>query len=106
MRRTTVLEVVTHDEASITVAAAWGPTSDWFRNVVANPAVRVSSGRLRDVEAAAHVLDEDEAAEVFDRYRRQHPKAAAGLAKAVGLPIDDIDRMATTIPAVRFVLED
>lgn len=100
----TVLEVVGHSDTTIDVAAAWGPTSDWFRNVSATPSVRVSSGRLRDEPATAAVLDDDDAEAVFAAYTDDHPRAARTLSKSLGLPLEDPAAMAAAVPAVRFTL--
>lgn len=100
--RRTALEVIGRDENSLVVAAAWGPKSDWFRNVVANPGVKISTGSLRLVPATARVLDEGEAVDVLVEYRRRHARAARALAKTLGLALDDPERMAARVPVVRF----
>ena len=42
-RRETVVEVVKRDEVTVTfyIVAGWGEKSDWFRNIMENPAVEV-----------------------------------------------------------------
>lgn len=100
----TVVEVIGRAGNTIDVAAAWGPTSDWFRNVQANPEVVVSSGRLRDEPATAGVLDDAAAGAVFAAYTQNHPRAAATLSRSLGLPLDDPAAMARSVPAVRFTL--
>lgn len=99
--RRTVVEVVDRDDDSVVVAAAWGPKSDWYRNIVAHPEIRISTGRLRDVPAVASVLPPEEAAASFASYRARHPAAAKSLAKTLGLALDDPRAMADTVPAVR-----
>ena len=103
--RQTALEVVRRDEESIDVAAAWGVKSDWYRNLLANPQLEVSSGSLRGAPATASVLDSETAESVYAGYVESHPKAAEALSKTVGLPLNDPTRMAATVPLVRLTLE-
>lgn len=103
-RYRTVVEVIGKGENTIDVAAAWGPKSDWFRNVKASPEVSVSSGRLRDAPATAAVLDDATAAAVFAAYARNHQRAAATLSRSLGLPLDDPEAMAESVPTVRFTI--
>ena len=99
--RQTVLEVVDTDSTSLLVAAAWGESSDWFRNIQADPSVAISSGRIRDARATAIVLGKPDAAAVFERYADDHKTAARGLAKAFHLPFGDAAAMADLVPVVR-----
>ena len=103
--RQTALEVVRRDEESIDVAAAWGVKSDWYRNLLANPQLEVSSGSLKGAPATASVLDSETAESVYAGYVESHPKAAEALSKTVGLPLNDPTRMAATVPLVRLTLE-
>lgn len=103
--RQTVLEVIEREDTSLLIAAAWGPGSDWYRNVVADPAVVVSSGSLREASAQASVLAKPDAARVFDRYATAHPKAARALATAFQLPFGDASAMADMVPVVRLSFE-
>lgn len=100
----TVLEVIGLDEQSVDVAAAWGPKSDWLRNIQANPGIRVSMGKIRKAPATARVLDAAAAAKVFADYTEAHPRAAKTLSKSVGLPLDDPEAMAASVPSVRLTL--
>jgi deazaflavin-dependent oxidoreductase (nitroreductase family) len=104
LTRRTVLEVIDHDPAGLAVAAAWGPRSDWFQNVQANPDVRVSTGRLRNIAGRARVLSRAEAEEVFARYADAHPRAASALSKVLDVPVADPSVMAEVVPVVRFDL--
>lgn len=54
------------------ICAAWGPNTDWVRNLRVGPAVRVQLGR--DTFTPAHrFLSDDEAFEVAVQFRREHP---------------------------------
>ena len=99
--RQTVLEVVRRDEDGLDVAAAWGPKSDWYRNIVAEPKVTISTGRIRDASAQAAVVDRANAESVYADYTRLHPRAAKALTRSVGVPLDDPGLMAETVPLVR-----
>ena len=100
----TVLEVIRHDESSTDVVAAWGPKTDWLRNIQANPEVRISIGRIRNAQATGHVVDEATAAAAFATYAEAHPKSAAALGKSLGLPLDDAQAMGEMVPLVRITL--
>ncbi len=103
--RETVLEVIRRDDVSFDVVAAHGPTSDWYRNLVATPAVRVSTGAKYRVAAVAATVNVDTARAVFTDYARDHPRAARFLSKALGLPAEDPEQMARAFPVVRITLQ-
>jgi deazaflavin-dependent oxidoreductase (nitroreductase family) len=59
----TVLHVVRWDPAArhVLIAVGSGPGTDWYRNVLAHPLVRVTIGRERNVLGCAVPLPDDEA---------------------------------------------
>lgn len=63
----------------ILVVSGMGPKAQWYRNVLAEPRVLVSTGFRRSVRATAHALPPDEAAAVLDRYAREHAGPWAAL---------------------------
>ena len=69
----TVLEVVgTNPTAGeFMVIAGFGPSSDWYRNIAANPACEVVAGRHRFMPQD-RVLDEAEAVAVIADYERRN----------------------------------
>ena len=70
----TILEVAVFNkdvEESI-VASAYGSHADWYRNIRAEPALRVQTGRL-DYVPEQRFLDSDEALEAAARFCREHP---------------------------------
>jgi deazaflavin-dependent oxidoreductase (nitroreductase family) len=75
----TVLHVVRWDPASrhVLVAAASGPGTEWYRNVLAHPLVRVTIGRERNVFGCAVPLVDDEARTELERARARRPGLAA-----------------------------
>lgn len=103
--RRTVVEVVLNDDGAVYVAAGWGSSSQWFRNVQANPSVVFHLGAKR-YETEAVVVDQSEARRVMDAYADAHPKALESLAS---LMVDDpgattaerARRVAETIPILR-----
>jgi deazaflavin-dependent oxidoreductase (nitroreductase family) len=75
-RRFVVLETVDHpDPATFVVVSGFGTRAQWYRNVLAHPDVRVSTGLRRAVPAAAVPLDEQEAAATLRGYASRHPRA-------------------------------
>jgi deazaflavin-dependent oxidoreductase (nitroreductase family) len=71
----TVLHVVRWDAASrhVLVAVGSGPGTDWYRNVLAHPLVRVTIGRERNVLGSAVPLPDDEARSELERARARRP---------------------------------
>lgn len=111
-RREVVIEVVRYDKSSgaYIVASGWGEKSDWFRNVMKNPEVRIhSDGRC--VLAKAVRLSSKEAELELRDYARRHPKAFRSLAKfmlgdAASQHDDNIPLLVQTIPLVAFISDD
>jgi deazaflavin-dependent oxidoreductase (nitroreductase family) len=78
--RSVVLEVMGRPAPDrIVVASGMGPRAQWYRNVLAEPRVLVSTGLRRSVRATAHALPPDEATVLLDRYAREHAGAWATL---------------------------
>jgi len=69
-----VAMVLGYDEAAheAIICAAWGPETDWIRNLRAGPAARVRLGR-ESFTPEHRFLSDDEAFDVAARFRRQHP---------------------------------
>jgi deazaflavin-dependent oxidoreductase (nitroreductase family) len=91
-RRYAVLEVVGRIGAGgYVVASGFGERAQWFRNVGADPRVRVYLGSHRPVAATARVLGRDDAARVLAIYASAHPRAwavfAPVLANTLGAPV-------------------
>jgi deazaflavin-dependent oxidoreductase (nitroreductase family) len=74
----TVLHVVRWDAASrhVLVAVRPGPGTEWYRNVLAHPLVRVTIGRERNVPGSAVPLPDDEARSELERARARRPGVA------------------------------
>ena len=54
-------------------APAWGPDTDWVRNLHAGPAVQVRLGR-ESFTPQHRFLSDDEAFDVVVQFRREHPR--------------------------------
>ena len=87
--RRTVVEVARFDPSrdECTVVAAFGPGTDWYRNVMAHPALEVHVGLRRFVPEQRR-LAVDEADGVLAEYERHHPHLTPVLMRAVGVAYD------------------
>ena len=98
----TVLEVVGRDRATGAhyVAAGWGKKSDWYRNVLADPHVRVRvAGHAFD--ATARTLDRPEALRVLEDFERDHKIAAREIKRLFGYTT--IEALAANIPIIELL---
>jgi deazaflavin-dependent oxidoreductase (nitroreductase family) len=92
-RYVTVLEVVRWcpEATEAVVVSGFGPTAQWYRNVLAGGAEQVRIGRLR-FRPQARVLGSDEAAAVLAAYERRNRLAAPivrrVLSRLAGVPYD------------------
>ncbi len=79
-RRLVVLEVVDHPTPSrYVVVSGFGVRAQWFRNVQANPTVRVFVAGRKPAPARAHQLDAESSSAALSRYASAHPRAWAQL---------------------------
>ncbi len=85
----TVLHVVRWDPASrhVLVTVGSGPGTDWYRNVLAHPLVRVTIGRERNVLGSAVPLPDDEARSELERARARRPGVAGRAVRALWAPL-------------------
>jgi deazaflavin-dependent oxidoreductase (nitroreductase family) len=86
--RRAVVDLLKHDAATDTyyVVSAYGGGSDWYRNLEANPAVKVQT-RGRKFSARAATLPPDEAEEVLLDYWRRHRLYARTMLRLVELRV-------------------
>jgi deazaflavin-dependent oxidoreductase (nitroreductase family) len=73
-RRETVAMALTYDPDTkeAVVCSAWGPNTEWIRNLRAHPALEIQIGRETFVPTQ-HFLSEDEAVAVAVVFRNRHP---------------------------------
>jgi deazaflavin-dependent oxidoreductase (nitroreductase family) len=95
-RRYAVLEVVDHPSPDVyVVASGFGRKAQWFRNIEANPRVRVYVGSRAPSDATARVLGQHEVDRALAAYRARHPRAwerfRPVLERTLGAPITDTD---------------
>ncbi|OBH66042.1 nitroreductase [Mycobacterium colombiense] len=105
--RYAALEVVDHSAPdTYVVASGFGRKAQWFRNIEANPRVRVYAGSHAPRTASARVLTTPEADRTLAAYRTRHPKAwermRPVLEQTLGAPITDTD---TPLPLVELLLD-
>lgn len=116
--RLVVLEVLTRRPGHLTVVSGYGTGAQWYRNILADPNVRVWAGRLRAVPAVAAPMPAEQALALIDDYRRRHPYATRALGRVLGiadlagtaplprdlpdrLPLVDVDLTVRAGPATR-----
>lgn len=91
-RRYAVLEVIDHpgpDE--YVIVSGFGVKSQWYRNIQAQPRIRLWTALRRAVPATATPMTEQDAAAALDRYIQRHPRAwknlRATIERATGAPV-------------------
>lgn len=100
--RYAVLEVVDHPTPdAYVIASGFGRKAQWFRNIQANPRVRVYAGSRAPRRATARVLGRHEADRTLAAYRDRHPRSwerfRPVLEETLGEAITDTD---TPLPLV------
>jgi deazaflavin-dependent oxidoreductase (nitroreductase family) len=101
-RRYAVLEVVDHPRTDeYVIVSGFGEHAQWYRNVVANPHVRVSVGVRRNVPALATPLTSDAVEKTVERYAERHPRTWRALNEAMAAALDTTD---LRLPMVRLEL--
>ncbi|MCW5250570.1 MULTISPECIES: nitroreductase family deazaflavin-dependent oxidoreductase [unclassified Streptomyces] len=90
--RRSVLEVVEYerhepDGRSWTVASGFGPTADWYRNLLRQPKTVIQFGN-RHHAITARFLTPDAGAGIMADYARRHPGTARRMCALMGLAVD------------------
>jgi deazaflavin-dependent oxidoreductase (nitroreductase family) len=101
-RRYAVLEIVHRPRpGTYVVASGFGTRAHWFRNVRANPKVRVHTGAHRPAGATARLLTSEENAAVLAAYQRSHPRAWATLKPVLQTTLGTrMDNDGTSLPMI------
>jgi deazaflavin-dependent oxidoreductase (nitroreductase family) len=105
-QRRVVVEVVVHDPVSgaVTVASGYGPTANWYRNLLADPEAHIVLGARR-LPVRARPVPSEEGADLMAEYARRRPRSARMVAKQVGLPVDGSEaryrELGRTLPYMR-----
>lgn len=104
--RQVVLEVVGRPGPDrYAVVSGFGERAQWFRNVRADPRVRVSVARRRSAPARARVLTTAEAGRVLDGYAAAHPAAWARFRPVVERTLGRAVDAASPPPTVELTLD-
>lgn len=101
-RRHVVLEVVDKPAGDCyTVASGFGVRAQWFRNVRANPHVRVYVRSRRPRPALARVLTQEQSRTALANYAGAHPRSWQTLRPVFETTLGaTIDEQGTTLPLV------
>lgn len=107
-RRYVVLEVFGHPTPdTYVVPSGFGTRSQWFRNIQANPHVRVHVGSRAPAEAVARRLDPAEADASLRAYIERRPRAWERFKPVVENTLEaPIDDEGTNLPLVELRLTD
>lgn len=103
----TVVEVPVYDKRTheAVVVAGFGEKTDWYRNLLAHPALELAIGGRR-YAPGQRLLTPDERESVLADYFHKHPLAARALFRALGYPYDGTDAslraIAGALPMVAF----
>ena len=105
-RRYAILEVVAQPAPGrYVVASGFGERSQWFRNVRANPSVRIWVGAHGPRSAVARILAPAEAQAALQQYARKHPRAWRSLRPVFESTLGvEIDETGTALPMVSLEL--
>jgi deazaflavin-dependent oxidoreductase (nitroreductase family) len=93
LTRYVVLEVIARPApGSFVVPSGFGHRSQWYRNVLAHPEVRVRWSSRRSAAAVARPLSRSESAAIITAYAAEHPRAWAKFSPVfeatLGAPLD------------------
>ncbi|WP_243795259.1 nitroreductase family deazaflavin-dependent oxidoreductase [Saccharopolyspora gloriosae] len=105
--RRVVLEVIGHPAPDVyVIASGFGSQAQWYRNLMANPQVRVSVAGHHSSPATARRLPTGEADAALTAYARKHPRAWAKfknvLENTLGTAISEQD---TALPVLELRLD-
>ncbi|WP_280391316.1 nitroreductase family deazaflavin-dependent oxidoreductase [Nocardia brasiliensis] len=102
--RYVVLEVVNRPApGEYIIVSGFGARAQWYRNVRANPHVRVFTGTTRNKPALAVPMTQDESATALAHYIHDHPaaweKLRASIEHATGKPVETLPMVRVRVPA-------
>jgi deazaflavin-dependent oxidoreductase (nitroreductase family) len=88
-QRRVVVEVVVRDPGTgaVTVASGYGPTANWYRNLLADPDAQIVLGSRR-LDVRATPLTAAEGGDLMVEYARRRPRSARMVARQMGVPVD------------------
>ncbi|MCH9667402.1 MAG: nitroreductase family deazaflavin-dependent oxidoreductase [Actinomycetia bacterium] len=106
-RRYVVLEVIGHETPdSYLIASGFGESAQWFRNVMAEPHVRITTGRRKSIPAQARRISAAEADAALSTYIARHPRAWKTLRGIIAGSFDGrVDPPGIELPIVELTVE-
>ncbi|MEW6029871.1 MAG: nitroreductase family deazaflavin-dependent oxidoreductase [Chloroflexota bacterium] len=86
--RRAVIEIVKRDKTNDVyyLAAGFGPSSDWYQNLLKTPSAKIHSG-FRKADVIAEVRSIEEAERIFLDYAHRYPTAIRTLARIIGYEV-------------------
>ena len=105
--RQTVLEIINEspDRQVYTVVSGFGSKSQWYKNIIHNPKVKIQVG-TKKFQALARRLDPDQAEKVFQDYIQRFPRGFQTLAYLIGYQIEHTEegyrKFSRQIPIIQF----
>ncbi|WP_216892939.1 nitroreductase family deazaflavin-dependent oxidoreductase [Nocardia alni] len=104
--RFVVLEIVDNPApGEYVIVSGFGVTAQWYRNIQADPRVRLWTGFRRGVPATATPMSDPESATALNHYVQQHPQAwdklRGTIEQATGKPVDTLPMVALHIDTPR-----
>jgi deazaflavin-dependent oxidoreductase (nitroreductase family) len=85
-RRHTLLKVVHREPGCLMVISCDGPHAPWYRDIQADPHVRISSGGIRRASAIAVRPSGEHGAAILEGFRCHHPLTARLFGRVFGVP--------------------
>lgn len=84
-----MVEVVVRDPGTgaVTVASGYGPTADWYRNLLANPDAQIVVGSRR-LAVRARPVPAEAGGDLMVDYARRRPGSARMVARQMGVRVD------------------
>ena len=106
--RKAVLEVVDQDEGIYYIVSGFGERSQWFKNLMHTPQVKIQVGRKK-FSAQAERLPVPAATKILHNYAKAHPRALQELSRLMGVAYDgseeDIKNMAELLPVIALKIQ-
>ena len=109
LSRQAVLEVIKRDPKTYYSSSGFGEKSQWFKNIIHTPDVKIQVGRKK-MDALAKRLSYPEAKDVLGEYAEKHPRALRELSRLVGSSYDgseeSLANLAKIMPIIAFHIQE
>ena len=100
-----VVDIIEHDKIKATyyISAAYGPRSDWYLNLRANPIVQAQVGR-REFIVRTTTSPPEVAEDILVKFARRHPRYVRVMMRVIGVRIswseEDVRTLALKMPVI------